>query len=612
MEKDWIWLLVGIWYSSSIGFSLFLEKFLHSTLSSNDHATVLSFICLGVFIQNLSCLFGISLIFIISYLINQSYKTSSISRLIMDGTYTKQMLVSFLFASLLHFLAILTMNIMLTWSNIPCVHTIRTLEPLFAQIFVYFLRTSKKNDLNTEKWIGTILMIFGVILITWCNNQCHLFSIIVLLGILMNLLIVIRNFCIQSIDLDNIDEIHKQIVLYGISTLFSFIFMLIIGVSDVLLYRNGKILCFIGLYSFLSNSTSIIICSRVQLVSYSLLSILKRPVVILVSSIYMNSTMNLMMIIIGNFFIFLGILFYKINENIFRFLTRRKFLFLLFTFMLLLLLTYRNMNHSSIIQTKKEFPLFYWQSKNKHENFGDKLSYILVSTMVGSNISIMNDIQPDLFCEKSKLLAIGSIMDFACRNDVIWGSGILNPLKFPFYFDSSLINTLDIRAVRGPRTRNLLMNKYNLTLPKIYGDPALLLPYYLPSYKKSMKPIISILLILHYVDVEKKLLSSGLNQIVTVHTFLPWNELINLILESKFVISTALHGIVVAEAFGIPARLLKSPLLNLFKFHDYYEGTNRTLRYATTIEQAIQMRGEVFPKIDLTPLRNAFPFDKFR
>jgi hypothetical protein len=52
-------------------------------------------------------------------------------------------------------------------------------------------------------------------------------------------------------------------------------------------------------------------------------------------------------------------------------------------------------------------------------------------------------------------------------------------------FSDKLSYTLDIRAVRGLRTRNVLISKFNLTVPEIYGDPALLLPYYLSSYKKS-------------------------------------------------------------------------------------------------------------------------------
>ena len=138
---------------------------------------------------------------------------------------------------------------------------------------------------------------------------------------------------------------------------------------------------------------------------------------------------------------------------------------------------------------------------------------------------------------------------FACQNDVIWGSGILHPVHDFRYLNSTLLHTLDIRAVRGPRTRNILISKFNLTVPEIYGDPALLLPYYLTSYKKFVKPTISTLLILHFIDVVKRLNVSSLNSIVTVHVFLPWNELLSLIVQSQLVISTSLHGIIVSEAF---------------------------------------------------------------
>jgi pyruvyltransferase len=36
-----------------------------------------------------------------------------------------------------------------------------------------------------------------------------------------------------------------------------------------------------------------------------------------------------------------------------------------------------------------------------------------------------------------------------------------------------------------------------------------------------------------------------------------WRRIIQIIIESKFVISSSLHGIIIAEVFGIPARLLK-------------------------------------------------------
>ncbi|CAF4225655.1 unnamed protein product [Rotaria sp. Silwood2] len=351
---------------------------------------------------------------------------------------------------------------------------------------------------------------------------------------------------------------------------------------------------------------------------------LKRPILILASTIYFHSYISLMMII-GNLVILIGIIFYKINPTIVLFMLRIKlYIIIIVSFILICsitvihivpLVSYAHRNGSlriDTVQTNKDFPLFYFKFTDANDNFGDKLSHVLIKAIVNFNVTVITDDAHKLICDKPKLLAIGSIIHFACPNDVIWGSGLISPSAFISHWKSMPNLTFDIRAVRGPTTRSILMSELNLTVPAIYGDPALLLPYYLISFKKSTKPVIRRLLILHYTDADKQTITSGLNQVVTVHVLLPWNELLSLIVQSELVISTSLHGIIVAEAFGVPARLLKSPLLDLFKFHDYYEGTNRTLRYAATIDEAIKMGGESPPNINLTLLRNAFPFDKFK
>jgi len=82
------------------------------------------------------------------------------------------------------------------------------------------------------------------------------------------------------------------------------------------------------------------------------------------------------------------------------------------------------------------------------------------------------------------------------------------------------------------------------------------------------------------------------------------------------VISSSLSGIIIAEAFGIPARLLRienqSNTEDLFKYRDYYYGTNRfEFKCATSIEEALEMMGEPAPACDLEKLVKAFPFDLF-
>lgn len=92
-----------------------------------------------------------------------------------------------------------------------------------------------------------------------------------------------------------------------------------------------------------------------------------------------------------------------------------------------------------------------------------------------------------------------------------------------------------------------------------------------------------------------------------------WDKVIGRILDARFVISSSLHGIIVAEAFGIPARYLRmGDHESIFKYQDYYYGTNRfDFKYATTIEEALEMGGGPPAQCDLDKLLNAFPYDQF-
>ena len=343
----------------------------------------------------------------------------------MKPKYKKKKQILFIFAGLLHCLGTLIMNFMLTLSDIPCVHTIRALEPLIACILVCFIPMPNKNQRNSEdlkinnieKWIGTILMLFGVVLATWRSDQCNVLSTIFFLGVLTNLLMVSRNICIQHISVEN-DEIFSQIILYGISTLLSFLLLIISNFSRLVFEKYGTLLFLIGLCSFIYNSTSIMVCNRVQLVSHSILTMLKRPTIILASVIYFNSDISLMMII-GNLIILIGILLYKINIIILLFISRRKIFFLILSLTLIFSMiiifssmSYTNLNgslHIKIVNKNKDFPLFYWKPSGIHDNFGDKLSHVLVKSIVGWNISVITGNQPGLFCKKTKLLAIGSV-----------------------------------------------------------------------------------------------------------------------------------------------------------------------------------------------------------
>jgi pyruvyltransferase len=222
--------------------------------------------------------------------------------------------------------------------------------------------------------------------------------------------------------------------------------------------------------------------------------------------------------------------------------------------------------------------------------------------MIGHKIHLVEN----PFCNERKLLGIGSILNYAKNNDIIWGTG-RNGIK-PSHEHQFIY--LDVRAVRGPLTRQFLLEK-GIDCPEVYGDPTLLLPLLFPEFKKQENPSKEYVIIPHFSDEHL-----FLNDPNFVSVKENWQEVVKKILHSKFVIASALSGVIVAEALGIPARLLiidnAGNTENLFKYEDYYLGTNRSnFKYAKTVEEALIMGGEPPHTCDLQKLYNSFPFEYF-
>ena len=253
------------------------------------------------------------------------------------------------------------------------------------------------------------------------------------------------------------------------------------------------------------------------------------------------------------------------------------------------------------ISADEGLPLYYWQQQ-KFVNFGDYLSLKIVERIVNQPVEVFKRSPNN---KAKKLLAIGSLLSFAADNDVIWGSGINGklPEKKSYFFTN-----LDVRAVRGPLTRQFLKEHFNIDCPAIYGDPGLLFPYLFPEFKRKENPSHDFIIIPHYSELH--LFPKDLYPNVVYPTD-PWNEVIEEILDSDFVISSSLHGIILAEAYGIPARMLRVTKGEpLFKYIDYYAGTNRShFEFARSVEEALQMGGEKPFQCDLIQLYEAFPFE---
>jgi pyruvyltransferase len=203
-------------------------------------------------------------------------------------------------------------------------------------------------------------------------------------------------------------------------------------------------------------------------------------------------------------------------------------------------------------------------------NVGDTLS-----------LSLLRHFRPDLEfspverAEGAKLLACGSLIvnELTQVDDIVWGAGARWP-------GNSWSAPYGIRAlaVRGPLTRE----KFEINgrdCAEVYGDPALLLPL---LYKPASSPkSFSVGYIPHYIDrneFRRTGLREGTPESIEIDVYLPWKRFVDHILACERVVSSSLHGVIIAEAYGVAAEW--RPWSDKveggdFKFHDYLLGTGR-------------------------------------
>jgi pyruvyltransferase len=201
--------------------------------------------------------------------------------------------------------------------------------------------------------------------------------------------------------------------------------------------------------------------------------------------------------------------------------------------------------------------VFYFTS-DKPVNIGDALSPVILEHFT--------DHKPELASsdESGKLLLIGSLLDIVSDNDIVCGIGSNKP-----NFTLEANDTMRFISVRGPLTRFQIKGA---DVPKNYGDPALLLPLmYFPKIEKKKKTGI----IPHYVD--KKYFPK--DQIIDIEQ--DYKTFVDQILECDEIISSSLHGIIIAEAYGIKTKwVMYGDKIEggEFKYQDYFLGTGRPIQ----------------------------------
>lgn len=248
---------------------------------------------------------------------------------------------------------------------------------------------------------------------------------------------------------------------------------------------------------------------------------------------------------------------------------------------------------------KDRVNLDYWLES---DNLGDTLTPVIVNYMLSKK-----NIEADKKVHGIKhLFAVGSVITAGIQDGTIWGSGILNA-RLGYRL---MGRKLDIRSVRGPFTRTYLAD-YGFDAPAVYGDPAIFMPeIYTPSVKIEKKHKYGVVMHKDQVIPVKDRDDLIVIDICTSN----YKDFVHKLLSCEKIISSSLHGIILAESYGIPAVLLK-PKVDFLKYDDWYYSTNRyNYLVAKTIEEGMSMEPSVLPT-NLDELRKGlekvFPYDLY-
>ncbi|TQL66592.1 polysaccharide pyruvyl transferase [Nocardioides albertanoniae] len=248
----------------------------------------------------------------------------------------------------------------------------------------------------------------------------------------------------------------------------------------------------------------------------------------------------------------------------------------------------------------------YWPGERT--DFGDQLGPWLLGEMTGR--PSYNTIgHPD---DGDALMTIGSLVtDMERPGMTIWGSGLRAPLRGAALERLRDRKPREIRAVRGVRTRNQLIKHLGWDVPEVFGDPALLMPYVLrPGERPSGRSGLSVVVDQSHTDiVTESLIARAGGHRVDVQR--PTEEVVEEIAQSEVVVSTSLHGLIIAQAYGIPWVWLRIDGTGVvgyrFRFSDFFTTLEKSevVSVATTVETA--------PSLDLAQVASSasLPGSKF-
>jgi pyruvyltransferase len=227
-------------------------------------------------------------------------------------------------------------------------------------------------------------------------------------------------------------------------------------------------------------------------------------------------------------------------------------------------------------------------------NVGDLLSPLLLEAVLHTRVRWVQR------TFRGKVLSTGSIVDRVQPGDVVVGSGLIRDRAL------TLPSDVEVLAVRGPLTAARLALRGEVP----FGDPALLLPDVMPATALDRAHVG---VVPHYSEVDDvRGRFAAADEVLVIDPRDDPAAFVARLQRCRVVCASSLHGVVLAEAYGIPAVWVEpGPHIvgGAFKFHDHYLGTGRTppapLSWADALAAA--RAGDAAPaELDLADLRTVF------
>ncbi len=186
------------------------------------------------------------------------------------------------------------------------------------------------------------------------------------------------------------------------------------------------------------------------------------------------------------------------------------------------------------------------------------------------------------YARGTNIQMVGSTLGDVDEHSVVCGAGAVSADQRAKGVPQKIV------SVRGPLTRDILLSQ-GIDCPAVYGDPAMLLPLFYTPAQVVKKHRIG--LIPHYVDKDNAIVQrlTRNSDVHCIDILLPrnrslrlsieryWRQWIDDLCSCECVVSSSLHGLIIAEAYGIPTLWVKfSDNINGndFKYYDYYKSIN--------------------------------------